>query len=494
MTPDTQDQSSKTQAAPAGKAAASGGRFTNRGIVIQTLVALLEVVNQDPPFETVTLEPLEGDDQFDFVWSRGEEKHATQVKSSKNSFMTGKIEEWAQKMADARKAEKCKLMLVGPMDTKVSDLKHKGHAGVSIHTLHVDDPDDLPGLEQLRRLGSDLLADFLPTQGLSPDTAQRRRDMIDKLNGELILKAASGTPSTHQDFCKTLGRWFPPLEPEAIENAYPRVVEKLSDILQQNSALKEFIQQAAPSLFETKTLAKTLGCQRLDIKPVLDAILEKLPSRQPDKTFAEALDLSFGCLLVLAVDPAWAARQREECKTRELPYPGSTFDKAFGSQSINYLNLVLRAIADKECGFEELFVLSSESEENKIPGLPELMKGIRPDDVQTEVKYTITEFMFAMVQRIQKAKPSLHDIDKLFDELREQMADAYLYDRPFHATDASFEPYVDMLKKDLRLGSLLLVFPRGGSETEIVDKAHLLITRLHALRGQLQRLRRSSPN
>jgi len=342
------------------------------------------------------------------------------------------------------------------------------------------------------------LSKFLEDERLPQGTARDREMLIHALTSKLQHYATKSAPLTRDAFRELLRTWLKSPRQGAVltECAYSRVVEKLSDILQQNSALKEFLQQTAPSLFDTKTLAKTLGFQRLDIKPMLDGILEKLPSKQPDKAFAEALDLSFGCLLVLAVDPAWVARQREECKTRELSYPGGTFDKAFGSQSINYLNLVLRAIADKECGFEELFVLSTESEENKVPGLPELMKGIRPNDVQMELKYTMTEFMFGMVRHIQKGNPNLRDIEQQFDELREQLADVYLNDRdrPFHATDPSFEPYVDMLKKDLRLGSLLLVFPRGGSETEIVDKAHLLITRLHALRGQLQRLRRSSTN
>lgn len=472
-----------------------GGAVAIRGFLVQTLVVILEATaNAD--FKEITLEPHKGGDQFDFTWLDSRGWHATQVKTSKNNFTLTDAKNWAAKMeAEAKNGEQCTLMLIGSFESKLANKAKIGAVNLVKRNLELG-VDHKPADAECAEVeqAAHKLSKFLEDEKLPQGAARDREMLIHALTSKLQHYATKSAPLTRDAFRELLRIWLKsPMQGAVLsECAYPRVVEKLSDILQQNPALKEFLQQAAPSLFDNKTLAKTLGCQRLDIKPVLDAVLEKLPSRPPDKAFAEALDLGFGCLLALAVDPAWVARQREEGRTRELSYPGGTFDKAFGSQSINYLNLVLRAVADKECGFEELFIASSESDERRVPGLAELMRGIRPDDVQTELKYTMTEFMFGMVQRIQKGKPNLRDIEQLFDELREQMADAYLNDRPFHATDPSFEPYVDMLKKDLRLGSLLLVFPRGGSETEIVDKAHLLITRLHALRGQLQRLRRIS--
>src|SRR5689334_6623751 len=90
-----------------------GGSVAIRGFLVQTLVALLEIVKSESSFTEITLEPATGDDQFDFVWKNDEGSHATQVKSTVNSFTRTEVEKWANKLRKARTNEKCTLMLVG---------------------------------------------------------------------------------------------------------------------------------------------------------------------------------------------------------------------------------------------------------------------------------------------------------------------------------------------------------------------------------------------
>ena len=47
----------------------SGGRVAIRSYLVQTLVALLDIAQADPPFTEITLEPAHANDQFDFVWN-----------------------------------------------------------------------------------------------------------------------------------------------------------------------------------------------------------------------------------------------------------------------------------------------------------------------------------------------------------------------------------------------------------------------------------------
>ena len=45
-----------------------GGAIAIRGLLVQTIVALLDITKADPPFTEIILEPMVGDDQFDFLW------------------------------------------------------------------------------------------------------------------------------------------------------------------------------------------------------------------------------------------------------------------------------------------------------------------------------------------------------------------------------------------------------------------------------------------
>lgn len=77
---------------------AGGGSVAIRGFLVQTLVALLDLVQADPPVTEITLEPALGDEQFDFVWKDSTGTHATQVKSTTNLFKKPDVEEWARKL------------------------------------------------------------------------------------------------------------------------------------------------------------------------------------------------------------------------------------------------------------------------------------------------------------------------------------------------------------------------------------------------------------
>ena len=73
----------------------SGGQAGMRGYLVQTLVALLDLVQTDPPVTEITIEPPIGDEQFDFLWKDKDGSHATQVKSTTNSFVKADVEKWA---------------------------------------------------------------------------------------------------------------------------------------------------------------------------------------------------------------------------------------------------------------------------------------------------------------------------------------------------------------------------------------------------------------
>lgn len=490
MNPAAQDQSSDVHAASAGKVASSGGRFTNRGIIIQTLVALLEIVNQKPPFDTVTLEPLEGDDQFDFVWTRGVEKHATQVKSSKNPFLPSMIEEWAEKMADARNGEQCKLMLVGPMDTKVSDLKRKGHAGVKIQTLHVGDPDSREELVQLRDSCTAILAKALPHLGLAEGSQQSREDMINELNGDLILKAASGTPTTHEEFCRTLGRWFSKEQKETV-NAYPEVVKRVNADLIRYSKAAQILKECDGTLF-TKTsqgleLAKHVGSTRIDLLKLIDALAEVI-SYETDKTVADGVEKLLGGLLVLAVDPEWITATKLKTENGTLEYPGQKFVQNEGDLAINLLNVVLRALVDRPCEFRDLFKSPDSPDEMRFPGKDVLGRGVLAADEQHGIE---VRFIVHMQGRLPKNQREHEELRSYAAQQIERAPKTK--GRPYYTTDPAYQEHiVDLKGAKIGAKSLQITVCQSATESVFMDNAHNFVSPLHNIESVLVRLRGSS--
>lgn len=487
MNPDAQYPSSDVHTSAAGKVASSGGRFTNRGIVIQTLVALLEVVNQKPPFETVTLEPLEGDDQFDFVWTRGVEKHATQVKSSKNPFLPSMIEEWAQKMADARNGEQCKLMLVGPMDTKVSDLKRKGHAGVKIQTLHVGDPDSREELVQLRDSCTAILAKALPHLGLAEGSQQSREDMINELNGDLILKAATGTPTTHEEFSRTLGRWFSK-DPKGTVNAYPEVVKRVNADLIRYSKAAQILKECDDTLF-TKTshgieLAKHVGSTRIDLLKLIDALADVI-ANETDKSLADGVEKLLGGLLVLAVDPEWINGARTKSESDTLDYPGQEIVQREGVLAINLLNVVLRALVDRPCGWKELFTSPDAPDELCFPKKDVLGRGVLVADEQHGIEVRFIAHMQGRVPKNQREHEELRSYAAQQIERAPKTKG-----RPYYTTDPAYQEHIGDLK-GAKIGakSLQITVCQSATESAFMDNAHNFVSPLHNIESALVRLR-----
>lgn len=86
-----------------------GGAIAIRGLLVQTIVALLDITKADPPFTEITLEPVVCKDQFDFLWLDAPGSHAIQVKSTENSFTKADVERWAGKLKQARTDEHCRL-------------------------------------------------------------------------------------------------------------------------------------------------------------------------------------------------------------------------------------------------------------------------------------------------------------------------------------------------------------------------------------------------
>ena len=175
-----------------------GGSVAIRGFLAQTLVALLDLVQVDPPVTEITLEPALGDEQFDFVWKDGLRTHATQVKSTTNFFKKSDVEKWARKLEAARSTEQCRLMLVGHFHLNLRHVREVGKVAIEKKNL------DLAGLLNEAAQG---IAMFRGAAGLEPRPGADNLLAAKALVTQLELYATESRTLTREAFIKLLGQW-----------------------------------------------------------------------------------------------------------------------------------------------------------------------------------------------------------------------------------------------------------------------------------------------
>jgi hypothetical protein len=177
---------------------AGGGSVAIRGFLAQTLVALLDLVQVDPPVTEITIEPALGDEQFDFVWKDSTGTHATQVKSTTNYFKKADVEKWARKLEAARSTEQCRLTLVGQFHLNLQHVRLVGNVVIEKKNL------DLSGLLNEAAQG---IAMFRGAAGLEPRPGADNLLAAKALVTQLELYATESRTLTREAFIKLLREW-----------------------------------------------------------------------------------------------------------------------------------------------------------------------------------------------------------------------------------------------------------------------------------------------
>lgn len=179
--------------------ASRGGAIATRGLLAQTLIALLDITRSSPPFTEITLEPMVGNDQFDFLWKNPAGSHATQVKSTEVMFTKADVELWAKKLESARTNETCTLVLVGHIAPGLVKVNKVGKV------LLKQKPLDLDGLiaEAAQRLG-----EFMESEGLDDGKASERIKVAHAIESKLLHLSTNAKALTRQEFIALLREWI----------------------------------------------------------------------------------------------------------------------------------------------------------------------------------------------------------------------------------------------------------------------------------------------
>jgi hypothetical protein len=179
----------------------SGGPWAIRGFLVQTLIALLEALKDDPPWTSVTLEPDLASEKVDILWAyRDGTTKAVQVKSSQNPFSKTEVEQWAADLQKSKAADGYELMLVGPAPPAVAKLGRVGD-------VLVPTPKNLD-LPAFKSEAAHQLHGLLPKLGLPARTAGQLDDLVSLLLENLASGSVDRQTLSREGLAELLRRWI----------------------------------------------------------------------------------------------------------------------------------------------------------------------------------------------------------------------------------------------------------------------------------------------
>jgi hypothetical protein len=189
-----------------------GGQAAIRGYLVQTLIALLDALDGEKPWRSVTLEPNIESDKVDILWKYPSGAKAVQVKSSRNPFRKGDVERWAAELESWRKADEYELVLVGTPGTR--SVAKIGKVG----SVSVPPPKNLD-LGGFKKQAAHDLDRFLRKHNLDPGDPGDREMLVEALTGNLTTLATDGRELTRSDLVSLLTDWILPATESAATDA-----------------------------------------------------------------------------------------------------------------------------------------------------------------------------------------------------------------------------------------------------------------------------------
>ena len=180
-----------------------GGQEAIRGFLVQTLIGLLDALDNDPPWECLTLEPNVDSEKVDILWvyADGTTK-AVQVKSTKNEFRKADLQRWAAELEAWQQADQYELMLAGtPASAAVAKLRVAGKVAIPPAKNN-----DIPAF---REQAAHKLDGFLKKHRLPQRDGDYREMLADALATKLAALSTRGKPLTRAALVRQIKQWVP---------------------------------------------------------------------------------------------------------------------------------------------------------------------------------------------------------------------------------------------------------------------------------------------
>jgi len=239
-----------------------GGQVAVRGYLVQTLIALLDVLDDDHPWLGVTVEPNVKSDKVDILWRYQDSSKAVQVKSSQNPFRRAVLGRWSEELESWKEADHYELILVGQPDSPaVAAIRFTGKVTIP--------PAKNLDLRAFMEQAAHRVRRFLRSQSLPEGNAHYREMVADALAGRLAYLSTEGEEITKTDLVNQRKQWIPaPVEPAEFAAARVEPVPSTEIKNSVSSLYRRLFEEATPRgvkrlLYEAERLPKEdpdVGC------------------------------------------------------------------------------------------------------------------------------------------------------------------------------------------------------------------------------------------
>jgi len=179
------------------------GRASVRGYLLQTIICLLDALQNDSKWEFLALEPHLESQKVDIVcyYRDPREVQVTQVKSSQNQINKAQAIQWAEELRSSIEATSYKLVLIGPCSQGVVTL-------CKVRDVQIPTPKSLD-VTSLIEQAAHRLGNYLETKGIPTALTAARELLVNALVTKLETYSTAGTPISREEFDLLLSRWLP---------------------------------------------------------------------------------------------------------------------------------------------------------------------------------------------------------------------------------------------------------------------------------------------
>ena len=191
-----------------------GGNAGIRGYLIQTIICVLDTLESDNLWTSVTLEPLDESEKVDIRWKYSDENvKLCQVKSSQNIIKLSSAKKWCEELeTHSPKASQYELIVIGNVDEKLSKAKEIGNVNVGeIKPLNI---------QVLIDQASTKIDKYYENKNKSKISSQVRELIVKALTLEFGTSSIIGKEISRADFDKKLLEWISAVENQIETNPF----------------------------------------------------------------------------------------------------------------------------------------------------------------------------------------------------------------------------------------------------------------------------------
>jgi hypothetical protein len=191
-----------------------GGNAGIRGYLIQTIISVLDALETDNNWLSVTLEPLDESEKVDIKWTYPNNKtKAVQVKSSENIIGLAAAKKWCEELeTNSPNLEEYELVIVG---TPAANLLNKKEIG----KVKISEAKPL-NIQTLIDQASTKIDFYFEKKGKAKISPKVREIIIQVLTLHFEASSIVGTETTRTDFDSKLLEWITAIEKQIETNPF----------------------------------------------------------------------------------------------------------------------------------------------------------------------------------------------------------------------------------------------------------------------------------